>query len=1096
MQNNYFTFPPPSNQGQLETINGTKLTDREIDIIACILSGRGRKATASLLSISDKTVETHIRNIMRKLECYSREGIRDKIEKSNKLTVIRQHYLKLLSEDIFKQQLQNILFLTSKNDSVYLFVYWQNQDFNDPFIPQLKKYLDLVGIKPLFKGREKYKLNIPLIEQSEIKRADYITYLLPSTLATQSSLDKNLINMDIAYLTQKEENQPGSVIFILQGTEFCLDACKDENIKDSIKKNNEESYYFLFFKILQRLLPNISLEKIILEFNEQYEAINGISEKLFSQADSETRGIIKEKVAPTDILSLKAKKLASQSEENPRENTSKNYFWYNFPFIFLLLIKRYQKSLLIGTLCLAAFSIFFFTYKISNTNQNKKIYDSSSVRSDLVLPTESVFLNRPDLLSEMKDKLKGSGRIRTIALIGIGGAGKTTLARQYTHQQNLPIIWEINAENSAILKESFENLAQNLAKTEEDKKNLKELQAIKNPIKKEEKILQFVKEHLKLHEDWILIYDNVHNFQDIQSSFPKDSHTWGHGKVILTTRDSNIQNNKYIHESIHVEALDESQKLTLFAKVMSNGKTQNLPSAQEAEARKFLAEIPSFPLDVSLAAYYIKAMNIPYNTYLKDLNQHDKDFANVQENLLKESGDYNTTRYGIIIISLEQLVKTHQDFEALLLLISLLDSQDIPRDLLSTSKSESIVDSFIYNLEKYSFIVNHLPSHTPTTTLSFHRSIPQITLNYLTKSLIPEKRNKLLQEISDSLINYIEQAIKAENIQKIRLLARHGRVFLTHDNLLTEEMKAALETALGHVYFYLGDYRQAGELLAKVLPFFRKSTINIPFKIAKTLDILGVIYRELGDYQEAKKVLDECLAIYETTFPENYKEIAHTLTHLGSIYKELGDEIKARNLLEKSLPLYDKLLPRNQKENIWTLVHLGIVHKDLGNYEKAIPLLDQSLSIYKTHFPENYVRIAFVLAKLGNLYNLAGNYVKAKEHLEQSLVLYRKHFSKDDIGFAYAASILGKTYQALGNYKEARKLLQESLTTYEVYYGKNHIEVARILRNLGEIYLLEGQAEAGANLLKQASEIFLKNHHPKGKLVLEEIAEIQSKKNR
>lgn len=1072
----------------LETINEIKFTPREIDIIACLVSGRGRKTTASLLSIAEKTVETHTRNIMVKLECGSQEEIRDRIEKSDKLTAVKHHYLTLLNEAYFKHFLQKIQSLVKQEKPTCLLIYWKDLEADKDFVIYLEKDLNLAGIKIIPQAREAYRSSNELVEKVYAQQIQHILYLSPDIVQEAAQIKEIMIDEDVSLLAQAASKTSSEVFFLVQD--------KDSSEKSHFSTTNVEileNYYFLIFEILKKVFPHVNLEPIINEFSKQYQATCGGNERFFSHVETDITPFLQEGVLYNDLLFQNNKKSPSAILKEKQNPALKNSTWNKY-FSFKHIVSQKNWIMKGGAFCLATFIIFFFIYKLSPFGENKRGYDPSSIRSDLALPIESVFLDRPGLTNEIGNKLKGEDGIRTIVLMGIGGAGKTTLARQYAHQQNIPTIWEINAENLTSLRESFENLAQTLAKTEEDKKNLKELQEIKNATKKEEKILQFVKEHLKLQEDWLLIYDNVRSFQDIQSYFPKDSHTWGQGKIILTTRDSNIQNNKYINEAIQVGTLDESQKLTLFAKIMSNGKAQALPPAQEAKAKKFLAEIPSFPLDVSLAAYYIKATNVPYDTYLKDLNQYDKDFVNVQENLLKESGEYNATRYSIIILSLEQLIKTHQDFEALLLLISLLDSQDIPRDLLSTSKSDSIVDSFIYNLEKYSFIANHLPAHTSMATLSFHRSVPQVILDYLTKSLISEKRNKLLQEISNSLANYITHVIENENVLKMRLLARHGRVFLTHDNLLTDGMKQALETALGHVYFYLGDYRQAGELLTKGLPFLRKSSTQNPLKLAKALDTLGVIYRELGDYQEAKKVLDECLAIYEKNSPQNYKETAHTLTHLGSIYKELGDESEARSLLERSLPLYDKCPPKNNKENIWTLVHLGIVHKDLGNYEKAINFLEQSLSIYKAHFPENYVRRAFVLAKLGNLYNLAGNYTKANECLEQSLALYKKHFSENDVGFAYASSILGKTYQALGKYKEARELLQKSLTAYEANYGKDHIEVARVLRNLGKIYLLEGQLGTGENLLKQASEIFLKYNHPEGKAVLAEIASTQNKK--
>lgn len=62
-------------------INDIVLTERQIDIIACVLHGRSVKRIAAILSISPKTVEAHIRNINLKLGCRSQDNIcrKDKI---------------------------------------------------------------------------------------------------------------------------------------------------------------------------------------------------------------------------------------------------------------------------------------------------------------------------------------------------------------------------------------------------------------------------------------------------------------------------------------------------------------------------------------------------------------------------------------------------------------------------------------------------------------------------------------------------------------------------------------------------------------------------------------------------------------------------------------------------------------------------------------------------------------------------------------------------------------------------------------------------------------------------------------------------------
>ena len=265
---------------------------------------------------------------------------------------------------------------------------------------------------------------------------------------------------------------------------------------------------------------------------------------------------------------------------------------------------------------------------------------AQDVKADLLIPVESVLLSRSELLSQIDDKLKGKEGIQTIALVGIGGAGKTTLARRYAKQKKVNLVWEINAETKGSLIGSFEALAQTLCKTEEDKNALEEAQDIKNSAKREERILFFVKDKLKSLDNWFLIYDNVENFTTIQKWFPCDPTSWGNGRIIVTTRDGNLQNNVHINSAIHIGELEPAEKLHLFMKIMKDGASLKLTDEQKNAAEKFLTHIPPFPLDVSVTAYYLKTTNLPYEKYLNCLKEHHKDFTTTQEAILKEVGEH------------------------------------------------------------------------------------------------------------------------------------------------------------------------------------------------------------------------------------------------------------------------------------------------------------------------------------------------------------------------------------------------------------------------------------------------------------------------
>ena len=91
MNNEEIKLPQDIYNQDLAKINDIKFTRREIDVIAFIVNGRTTKKIASFLTLSPRTVDNHIYNIMMKLECHSRENIIDFIEKSGMFPIIRQY---------------------------------------------------------------------------------------------------------------------------------------------------------------------------------------------------------------------------------------------------------------------------------------------------------------------------------------------------------------------------------------------------------------------------------------------------------------------------------------------------------------------------------------------------------------------------------------------------------------------------------------------------------------------------------------------------------------------------------------------------------------------------------------------------------------------------------------------------------------------------------------------------------------------------------------------------------------------------------------------------------------------------------------------
>lgn len=100
-------------------IDGYKLTPREVDVVSCIINSGKVPSIATLLSISSRTAETHIKNIMLKLKCSSQKDIFNLFAKSEYFKLLNRHYFKLNIRLLFERQLKKYLAGFNKNPFVF-----------------------------------------------------------------------------------------------------------------------------------------------------------------------------------------------------------------------------------------------------------------------------------------------------------------------------------------------------------------------------------------------------------------------------------------------------------------------------------------------------------------------------------------------------------------------------------------------------------------------------------------------------------------------------------------------------------------------------------------------------------------------------------------------------------------------------------------------------------------------------------------------------------------------------------------------------------------------------------------------------------------
>lgn len=734
-------------------------------------------------------------------------------------------------------------------------------------------------------------------------------------------------------------------------------------------------------------------------------------------------------------------------------------------------VKKYASlKMLIASIIVCLCFLIFTAYKWEFLPQHQAI-------------TIKQHLQRPHLIDTINQALQPG---TTVALIGPGGAGKTTLAHLYANQCRVAFVKHINAETDSSLLTSFKSLAERLVSHDDQRQILQSILNQENPI---HDLVEFVYKALRQQDSWLLVFDNVNDIALCRRFLPSAYQ----GRILITTRNQNIQNTPLISSSIRVDelSLDEACELLMYL----------LPSGKEHTCLKeFVAKLPPFPLDISLAAYYIRDTRLSLDQYLDKLKEHQPTFHEYEQKIWREISDYPQTRYAIVGLSVEHLLKQNPQYLDLLWIIASVDSQLIPTSILSHTLP-NVLDAFLHDLRKFSLIAQETAQFSHPM-ISLHRSTQDILKHYLqthygeapsdtiTSSLTLCVQHAMEEGdafILQKLIPHVEVIEKAKHNPHLHyllgMLYYHAGQYIQAKSLLEQEQdldlshptEATIEIILKKIIYLGNTYKELG-LLSKAEAMFQQALHfcqrfgHEPNKVVKLLVSLAQIHRRLGDFPKAEKLCDQSLEICHKCAANDYDSLAAIHMALCITHREQGHYKKAEEHIYESLSLYEKHLPKQHLDYANALKLLGHVCSDEGHYPQAREIYEKSLNIFLKNDQPHHPKALLIYIKLGIICRRLGETQKAHEYLDQA---------ERSNAFSKVPAVMGLTYherahlyiqQAL--YDKAVKEARKSLDVYMQLYGEQHVKTCRALNLVGYTLMHQGTFDEAESCMLKAFQKF------------------------
>ncbi|KAJ5745111.1 hypothetical protein N7520_010293 [Penicillium odoratum] len=692
---------------------------------------------------------------------------------------------------------------------------------------------------------------------------------------------------------------------------------------------------------------------------------------------------------------------------------------------------------------------------------------------------DPMFVGREAVISAIKESHTAIGqRHERVALVGLGGVGKTQTAIEYAHRvrESTPDTWVfwIHASNAARLEQGYQEIAA-----------VAEIPGRDDP---KINILQLVYRWLcdPGNGRWLMVLDNA---DDDKKFFSSDvSHERGplvsflpqaaHGSMLITSRNGRAARNLVGNNShvITVQPMNEAESLALLR--VRIPAPQFGDSGEPDEDEKALVEALEYiPLAITQAGSYI-ANRFPLTTvsaYLRLFHEGESKQTRLLQN--EDSTDLRrdpSIRYAVITtwqLSFEQIRHERPAATDLLALMSMFDRQGIPEDLVR----DSDVDE-----------------------LDFHDALAPLLSYSLIRVEINERLFEMHRLVQLSVRAWLEthRQLHSWQAKSRRIMARafpngnyeswtQCRSLLVHAQSVLKCMygvddddqlnAATLSYNCGWFLHLQGGYEEAELMHRRALEAREKVYGHEHPKTLHSVNDIGLALDSQGKFEEAEAMHRRALETRERVLGREHPDTLTSVNNLGLVLDSQGKYEEAEAMHRRALETREKVLGREHPSTLSSVSNLGNVLDSQGKYEEAEAMHRRDLKGSEKVLGREHPSTLTSVSNLGNVLDRQGKYEEAEAMHRRDLEGSEKVLGREHPDTLTSVNNLGSVLDRQGKYEEAEAMHRRALETREKVLGREHPDTLTSVNNLGSVLDRQGKYEEAEAMHQRALEAQDKN---------------------